>query len=281
MKLLLTATLMLFVSLGALNARQSVNRAKQLDNMGGHGSAHKIGTYVSDAYEGSDYVNETFPQQPSFTAAIGFGNPVGTDTITNLMISGARTYEYYLVGTQTILAYTFDAQGIDIALDQTDTEGSEITGGVDGRGACVFEVGEDTFFVRGKVKVADVSGSQFAVGYRKVAAYAADDEDYTDVAALVAIGVNVFTREILNNASTVDTNTTVDVADTVVYEFEVVVKEDGSVFYEIDDVKVTTNPSGFKLDQGDSIFPFVRHVHSSDLAGTVELDEYECGRYFD
>ena len=222
-------------------------------------------------------VSENFQDRPTFTAAIGYGNPVGTTGTTNTMNLPFSSFEYHVKGTQTILAPVFSAGGLDIAMDQTANDGVEITNGISLTQRAKFTVGTDKFFFETTLTPADVSGSDdLAAGFRTAEAYQAAIDDYNNMAVLNVIAGSIFTETILNNAATVSTDTNVDTADTVAVTLRVEVREDGLVRYFVNGTNVTP-ASTFKFDSGDVVVPFVFFLQDTDLMDTLLLSNWETG----
>ena len=147
-----------------------------------------------------------------------------------------------------------------------------------GIGKHVFTVGNDpAFFVRAKLKLADVTGlAECAVGFRKAEAYNTLDS-YDEMAAFnIQLGV-VNTETILNNATTVTTDTTeTDWADGETHELTVLVNHFGQVTYLYDGEEPTT-VAAFTFDTGEVVVPFLHLLHAATTPGAVHLVEWECG----
>jgi hypothetical protein len=155
----------------------------------------------------------------------------------------------------------------------------EISQGITATSRSAFTVGTHDAFIRVKLNVADVSGSDdCAVGFRKAEAYQAAIDNYDEMAALNLISGTINIETILNNGATTTTSTTDTVADGVDVELEVRVDNGGVVSYVIDGAAPTTT-AAFTFDDGEVIVPFLYFLHATDVAGVVLLKEWECGTF--
>lgn len=220
---------------------------------------------------------ETFDVNP-VCAGIAGGASTGTAGDENVMSLGRNIFEYHILGTQTITAPSLGSAGLDVSLDQTNNDGVEISQGITARGRHAFVVGTDNaFFLRVKFKIADVSGTDdCAVGFRKAEAYQAAIDNYDEMAALNVISGDISIETILNGGATTTTDTTDDWADGETHELRVDVSAAGVVTYQIDGAAPTTT-AAFTFDDAEVVVPFFYFLHASDVAGAVELIEWECG----
>lgn len=204
--------------------------------------------------------------------------PTGVEGDENLMLLAGSIMEYHVLGTQTILKPSLAATGLDVGFDQDDDDGIELCPGILAANKCVFTVGTDpAFFARLRFSIADVSGTDdCAFGFRLREDYQANIDDYNDMAVLNVISGDITIETILNDATTVSTDTEDNWDDGETHELKVLVDADGVVTYEIDGRSPTTT-AAFTFDDGDSVVPFFYFLHSSDLAGAIVLQEFECG----
>lgn len=222
---------------------------------------------------------ETFDIDPVTSKKAG-GAAGGTAGDENVMGFQFNQFEYHILGTQTITAPSLAATGLDINMDQTDNDGVEISQGILANAMHAYTVGTDgPFFFRVKLSIADVSGTDdCAVGFRKAEAYQANLDDYDEMACLNVISGAINIETILNGAATSTTDTTDTVADGVTVTLQVNVSKAGVVTYKIDGVAPSTNPSSsFTFDSSEVVVPFLFFLNSSDVAGAVVIQEWECG----
>lgn len=220
---------------------------------------------------------ETFDHDP-VCCSKGGGAATGSTGDENVMLCGRNLFEYHILGTQTILAPSLTTTGLDIGMDQTDNDGVEISQGILSKNKHAYVVGTDgPFFLRVKFKIADVSGTDdCAIGFRKAEAYQANLDDYDEMAVLNVISGNINIETILNNAATTTTDTTDNWADNETHELKVKVDKDGAVTYELDGAAPAT-VAAFSFDADEVVIPFFYFLHASDVAGAVEITEWECG----
>jgi len=214
------------------------------------------------------------------SAAVGGGAATGTAGDQNIMMMGPNPYEYSPKGTQTILAPKLGAAGLDVNMDQTDNDGVEIVPGTNSLiSRYAFTIGTDPEFeFRLSFSIADVSGTDDCLmGFRKVQAYQANVDDYTDMAAFNVESGDIKIETILNNAATTTTDTTDNWADAATHELKVRVRKDGSCQFFIDGAAPTVT-AAFTFDSGDVVVPFFFLLNSSDVAGAVQWLDLEVGR---
>jgi len=222
---------------------------------------------------------DSFNVEP-LSAAVGGGAATGTAGDENILYSGANAYEYSPKGTQTILAPKLGAAGLDINMDQTDNDGVEIVPGSNSLiGRYAKTIGTDASFeFRVSLSIADVSGTDDClIGFRKVQAYQANVDDYTDMAAFNIESGDIKIETILNNAATSTTDTTQNLADGGSVELKVRVLNNGACEFFIDGAAPTVT-AAFTFDSGDVVIPFIFFLNASDVAGAVQLLELEVGR---
>jgi hypothetical protein len=241
------------------------------------GDVKVTGTIKDD--NAKNYCLEKFRVQPicqviNATTA----NPSGTADTSNIARFDKQSFEYVAKGTQTIIGLgALAATGLSVGGDQTDNDGREINfgGGYITRPLRTYVVGTP-FFARLKFSIATVAGTDdCAFGFRKVAAYGTNFDDYTDVASLNVISGNIYIETILNNATTTSTDTTQNWADGESHELRVDVDADGVATFMIDGAEPTVTAS-VTLDAGDSMIPFMFFLQANaSQAGAIVLEEFE------
>lgn len=215
------------------------------------------------------------------TAAKAGGATSGTAT--NILYTPNLYLEYQPLGTQTILApvvvsVSEGVSALNIGMDQTDDDGVELCAGIINSNNMAFEIGESpAFFLRVRFSIADVSGTDdCAIGFREAEAYQAAIDDYTDMAVLNVISGNITIETILNGAATVSTDTTNNWLDTETHQLAVFVSNTGVVTYTIDNAAPIVT-AAYTFTDGLYVVPFIYFLNSADLAGAVNILEYECG----
>lgn len=205
-------------------------------------------------------------------------------TATNVLYTPNINLEYQPLGLgQTILApvvvsVSEGVSALNIGMDQTDNEGVELCAGILNSNKMAFEIGESAaFFLRVRFSIEDVSGTDdCAIGFRKAEAYQANIDDYADMAVLNVISGAINIETIAGGAATVTTNTTNAWADGETHQLCVFVSSTGVVTYTIDNAAPTVTAS-YTFTDGLYVVPFIYFLNSTDLAGQVNILEYECG----
>ena len=221
---------------------------------------------------------DTFQFQPVSVGKIGVGAAVGAAGSENLMFTGANVFEYHIIGTATILSPTRISTGLTIGLDVEDNDGIEICAGILAGNGSSFKVGTDgPFHFRCTFDVADVSGSDnLMVGFRKAEAYQAVAlDDYDEMAAFDVVSGDIKTATVINDGTTVNTDTTEDWADLATHCLEVDVALNGAVTYKIDGVAPGTTVA-YSFDAGEVVVPFFYNRYATTTPGVIYIIEWDC-----
>jgi len=232
---------------------------------------------VKQSYLDRRFTLEEFETNP-VTAKIAGGAATGTAGDENVMAFEDNIFEYHILGTQTILAPSLAAGGLNIAMDVANADdGVEISQGITARARSAFVIGTDAFYFKVTFYLTDVTGTDdCAVGFRTAEAYQAAIDDYNNMAVLNVISGNITIETIDDDAGTTTTDTTDDWADLASHTLEVFVNVDGIVTYQIDGVAPTTT-AAFTWDDGDTVVPFFYFIHAGDFAEATYLTSWECG----
>ena len=224
----------------------------------------------------ADYTYEKFQTAPVCMQNDGTAAS-GTNTETNIAAFENNTFEYYIIGTQTLVAPTIAEDGLLASLDLTNNEGVEYSQGITARCKSAFTIGTSpAFFLKVGLLVADVSGSDIcAVGFRKTQAYQAAFADYTDKATLNKDGGDIYSVTAINNAADVETDTALNWTDATAKVLEVYVSATGVVTYKVDGV--TATGAAYTFDTGDVVVPFLHILHDATTPGAIHIQSWECG----
>ncbi len=157
--------------------------------------------------------------------------------------------------------------GMNYAGDQTNNDGIELVYScttTKGReGVDRFTVGSQAFSAEMELSIATVAGTDVGnFGFRKVEALQADLHDYDEMAGLFPISGNISIQTIINDASTVTTDTTADWADAAVHSLKVMVDKAGAVTYKIDGAAPSTTVA-YSFDTGEVVTPFIHFLQAS------------------
>lgn len=245
------------------------------------------GSVASSTYR--KFVKDLF-KGPIRVAAPGGGAATGTaGNINSLQTSNAWNigYETGFIGTQTIVVPALTAAGLDVSYDNTSGDGVEILFGapLDGTATGRLAFTSQAAPYRGfaaelTLTIEDVTGAAFAFGFRKAQALntIANYSDYAYLGTTEAQGVNLFYNTRLNTGTAVNVDTGYDLADAT--QFTVGVKVDASGKATFTYGAATQYPLGsatFTFDSGDVLVPFFRYENTTDVAGTVVLNELTIG----
>lgn len=214
-------------------------------------------------------------------AESGKALPASTDAVVNIIqFKDGTQLKVRNINAQTLLVPAPSNSGLNIAGDQTATDGWELSPTYAGNtnDPFVFTVGTDApFYIKGTLNVADVSGTaECLFGFRKNAAFQAALSSYTDYAVMNLNAGNVYTQTRLNTGTASDVDSTVNVADGVSVTFEIRVNQFGVVEFLVDGETPTVDQD-FTFDDGDVVIPFFRLIQDTDLTGDVFLSNVEIG----
>lgn len=176
------------------------------------------------------------------------------------------------------------ALGTDLAVcNQTSAQGAEyVFGGNHARGRCAFVIGTDEFFLKVKLSIADVSGADVQIGFRKVEAFQAAVASYSDYAAIFYDGTastaagTTKTHTELNGAGEATTNMSLATADADTLTAYISVNKGGEVRYKFNGA-ASTAAVYYAFDSGDTVVPFIHYLNTADVAGAIDLQEFTCG----
>jgi len=217
--------------------------------------------YAKDINSAIEFFDEHFIAQtalgavPATTGAYKFVTPYGALTVNQ-------------IGTQTIITPVLSDTGLLLDQDLTATEGAEFTTGLTTLCDKKFVARKEAMSVTGRVAMANWTDACVVLGLRKKAAYAADFNDYTDLAAIgtgAAAGDTITTQGILNNAVTVTAAPDlVSLVDGTAVTFRICVDKDGYVTAYANGIAYpiySTGTTQLRLDDGDEMVPFFRVVN--------------------
>lgn len=243
---------------------------------------HKLalGVYKNDAATTQEWFDRPIVFQDPLGAA-----PTGTADTLGWQLSPYGSLNRTNIGTQTIVAPVLDDTGLLIDQDDTATEGSHTSANQQVLSDCSFIVGKTAFSVVARVVAGDWTDTQFMVGFRKKAVYAADYNNYTDLAAIgggAADGDSITTQGILNNAATVATDSGTNFADAASMLLMVKVALDGTVsaYFANSTGGWTSAPiysvgtTTLIFDAGDEMIPFYQHVNIGSGNPAVSIGEF-------
>lgn len=211
--------------------------------------------------------------KPVFAGVAG-GAPTGSAGDENIIDFVDARFTHHVLGTQTILAPTWDTDGLDLVQDAGDNDGSEISAPIEVIAPQQFVVGDGVCSFRTEFSIGDVSDTDdFVIGLRKKEAYQANVDDYDEMAAFNVNAGDIFIETILNGGATTSTDTTDNWADGETHTLEIQVDEDGVVTYLIDDAAPTTT-AAFTFDAGEVLIPFVYYINAGATDPDIKLKKW-------
>ena len=191
------------------------------------------------------------------------------------------------IGTQTTTSPITTATGMDYSYGNTNNLGVQwaladpLAKEYHSKGPRIdrYVVGSDAFYAELIVSIADFSGAdEFAFGFRKVEAFQAAIDDYDEMVCINTISGVINLETIINNASTVTTDTTeTDWVDGATHTLKVLVSSAGVVTYKYDG-SAPTAVAAFTFDDGEVVTPFFFLLNDSDVAGAVVMQKLKHGR---
>jgi len=206
-----------------------------------------------------------------------------TGTVNNIHLQDGVMMQSFMIGAgQTKILPVLEADGLEIALDTTNTEGAEYNFGYLSSSKHVYTIGTSAaFFVEATFKVADVSGCEpLVLGFRKIEANNATWTLYTDYSSIGIVTsqnadlISLSTE--VDGGGTTYTNTTDAFTDGQTHTLRVNVDATGNATYLIDGVAPTAT-AAFQFDNGDEVMPFIHLVHAAVAPGKIHLVDFECG----
>lgn len=209
------------------------------------------------------------------------------DAEINYLTDGrGNSWEKYNINTQ-VSGFPFPNLGtsyVDLAVcNQTNAQGAEyVPGGNDNGSPVAFTVGTHAFFMKATITIADVSGADVHIGFRKVQAFQATFTDYTDYAAVMYDGTastaagTTKTATDNDNAGETLTNMSLATADGDVLTCEITVDLGGNVRYKFNGAQ-DSDAVAFAFDSTDVVVPFIRYINTADVAGAIHLRELVIG----
>lgn len=233
----------------------------------------------------STNTNITFNEDPlgQLNGGAGALCTGATGTVNNLSFQEGVLMQSFMIGAgQTKILPIMEADGLEIALDLTATEGQEMNFGVLASNKHAYTIGTSpAFFVEAQFKVADVSGCEpLLIGFRKQEANNGTYTAYTDYATIGIVTsqnadlISLATE--LNAGGTTYTNTTDAFTDGQSHRLRVNVDASGNVTYLIDGVAPSAT-AAFQFDNGDVVMPFIHLVHAAVAPGKIHLISLETG----
>lgn len=240
---------------------------------------YRYSDVINRRYWDSKYWFDNFQVNP-ITAAVGGGAATGTAGDNNVLYSAFGQYEWNVIGTQTILAPSLDAFGLNLVQDNTAGDGIELCMGQTALCPLNFTINQDAgFFLQAVFKVQDVSGTNpLIIGFRKVQAFDATLSNYTDFVSIGIVGTaaKIEIQTQLDTGGVVTTDTTQTATDGAVMQLMIMVSSTGVVTYQLN-YNTPTVVAAFTFDPNDVVIPFIRFTEAADITTQASCNYLECG----
>lgn len=228
------------------------------------------------------YLFDNFQVNP-VTSKVGGGAATGAAGDNNVLFSQFGQYEWNVIGTQTILAPSLDAFGLNLVQDAAVAgDGIELCAGQTALCPYSFTTNQDAaFFLQAVFSVQDVSGANpLIIGFRKVQAFNATLSSYTDFVSIGIVGTSnpnkIEIQTNLASAGVVTTDTTQTVADASVTQLKIMVSSTGVVTYQLN-YATPTVIAAFTFAASTIVIPFIRFTQAADLTTQASCNYLECG----
>lgn len=226
------------------------------------------------------YLFDNFTQQP-VTAKVGGGAATGTAGDNNVLSTRFGYYEWFVIGTQTILAPSLDTFGLNLVQDAAVAgDGLEFICGQTALCPFSFTINQDAaFFMQAVFMVQDVSGANpLIIGFRKAQAFDATLSNYTDFASIGIVGTaaKIETQTQIGSAGVVATDSTQVALDGVAFQVKVKVSSTGVVTYEFN-YMVPTVVAAYTFAPNLVVVPFIRFTQAADLTTQAATNYLEIG----
>lgn len=206
-----------------------------------------------------------------------------TGTVNDLVFQEGMMMQNFMIGAgQTKIIPIMEADGLDIALDLTATEGQEMNFGVLSSNKHAYTIGTSAaFFVEARFKVADVSGCEpLVIGFRKQEANNGTWTAYTDYATIGIVtsqNADLITLSTeVGGGGTTYTNTTDAFTDGQTHTLRVNVDASGNVTYLIDGVAPSAT-AAYQFTNALVVMPFIHLVHAAVAPGKIHMISFACG----
>ena len=217
------------------------------------------------------------------SAQVAGGAASGTAGHTNVMNTKKNSFEYFVLGTQTVLAPSLDSAGFGMNFTMTNTsnQGLEMTLGVLASSPASFLIGTSAaFFIRANFTVTTTGNvNPLLIGFRKAQAYNATLSTYTDFAAIGIVGTadpnELETQTQIGSAGVVSTDTTQTIADGTVFNLALFVDKSGNVTYQFNE-QTPTVVAAYQFTAGLTVVPFFRMLLRGASA-QVSCNYFEVG----
>lgn len=230
-------------------------------------------------YWDQTYFQDNFKFQP-ISAKVGGGAATGVAGDNNVLYTKFNAWEWNVIGTQTILAPSNDAFGLNLVQDVVSGDGIEIGMGKTALTPASYIIGTSpAFFMECEFKVATVTGvNPLIIGFRKVQAFDATLANYTDFVAIgiVGTGGKYQLQTQISTLGVTTTDTTQTGTNAATFRLKISVSAAGVVTYQINDAAPTV-VAAYTFTSGLQVVPFIRCVQSATTSTQASIDYFAMG----
>ena len=219
---------------------------------------------------------ENFKVQPMIQLK-GGGAAAVTDNAVNIWNTGQNIFEVNNINEQTLFAPTCVATGLDINMDETNTDGYEINQGILAGSKHHYVVGTTpAFHIQATLAIGDpTSVGACYVGFRSLEGHQNATGSYDSGAMIGVVGDLIKIQTIVAGSTETVTSTTDVPTDNTKYTYRVNVSAAGVCTFSINGAEPTTTKV-FSLTAGQVVIPFI-HLTSGGTLVDVVISDYEVG----
>lgn len=226
---------------------------------------YRFSDAINRRYWDNKYFEDEFKFQP-VTSKVAGGAATGTAGDNNVLFTKFNAFEWNVIGTQTILAPSIDAVGLNFVQDVNSGDGSEFCMGQTALTTASYIIGTSpAFYMEFEWTVGVVGGvNPLIIGFRKAQAFNATLSTYTDFVALGIVGTagHIQSQTQIGSAGVITTDTTQLAVNVTKFRLKILVDSQGNVTYQFNDSPVTVSVA-YKFTTGLTVVPFWRVVESA------------------
>lgn len=243
---------------------------------------------INRRYWDSKYWADNFQVQP-VTSKVAGGAATGTAGDNNVLFTSFGQYEWFVIGTQTILAPSLDTFGLNLVQDVTAGDGLELCMGTQAISPMAFLVNatasssnpnpSPAFFGQMKIKVATVAGGNPLIfGFRQAGAFNATLTSYANYAAIGLVGGagKIQTVTQLSSGGQITTDSTQTGVNAAESQFAVYVDASGNVTYQYNYVAPTVTVA-YQFPANTTVVPFIRFTEGGTTTTQASCNSLQIG----
>lgn len=235
---------------------------------------------INRRYWDQKYFFDSLQVQP-ISAKVGGGAATGTAGDNNVLYTKFNAFEYWVLGTQTTLAPSLDAFGLNLAMTGTTNQGLELNQGETAVSPALYTIGtSNAFFMRCEFQINDVTKvNPFIMGFRKIQTFTATLASYTDFATIGIVGTagHLQTKTQVATGGVTTTDSGVLAVNATSYSLGLYVDGSGNVTYQINDQPVAALTAvPFQFANATQVVPFLVLTDITTVT-QASIRNYEVG----